>query len=149
MGGALSGLKVVDFSRVLAGPHCAKTLLDLGASVTKIEPPATDFSRMAYPRIGEISGYYAQQNAGKRNVSINLNVPGTREIALRMCDQADVIIENFRPRNDGFVRIGLRNDCQAQSSGGLRVHLGLRSARKLAVPHGVCAYGACGGRHYV
>ena len=97
MRGTLSGVKVVDFSRVLAGPHCAKTLLDLGADVIKIEPPATDFSRMAYPRNGETSGYYAQQNAGKRNVSINLNVPAAREIALRLCDQADVIVENFRP----------------------------------------------------
>lgn len=52
---------------------------------------------MAYPRNGETSGYYAQQNAGKRNVSINLNVPAAREIALRLCDQADVIVENFRP----------------------------------------------------
>ena len=97
MRGTLSGVKVVDFSRVLAGPHCAKTLLDLGADVIKIEPPATDFSRMAYPRNGETLGYYAQQNAGKRNVSINLNVPAAREIALRLCDQADVIVENFRP----------------------------------------------------
>ncbi len=97
MRGTLSGVKVVDFSRVLARPHCAKTLLDLGADVIKIEPPATDFSRMAYPRNGETSGYYAQQNAGKRNVSINLNVPAAREIALRLCDQADVIVENFRP----------------------------------------------------
>ena len=97
MRGTLSGVKVVDFSRVLAGPHCAKTLLALGADVIKIEPPATDFSRMAYPRNGETSGYYAQQNAGKRNVSINLNVPAAREIALRLCDQADVIVENFRP----------------------------------------------------
>lgn len=97
MAGTLTGLKVVDFSRVLAGPHCAKTLLDLGAEVIKIEPPATDFSRMAFPRHGEISGYYAQQNAGKRNLSINLNVPGAREIALRLCDRADIIVENFRP----------------------------------------------------
>lgn len=97
MAGTLTGLKVVDFSRVLAGPHCAKTLLDLGADVIKIEPPATDFSRMAFPRQGEISGYYAQQNAGKRNLSINLNVSGAREIALRLCDRADIIVENFRP----------------------------------------------------
>ena len=88
--GPLAGLKVVDFSRVLAGPHCAKTLLDLGADVVKIEPPAMDSSRMAFPRAGQISGYYAQQNAGKRNISINLNVPGAREVALRLCDAAAV-----------------------------------------------------------
>jgi crotonobetainyl-CoA:carnitine CoA-transferase CaiB-like acyl-CoA transferase len=95
--GPLTGIHVVDFSRVLAGPHCAQTLLDLGADVIKIEPPSGDISRQAFPRTGEISGYYAQQNAGKRNISIDLNVPGAREITLRLCDGADVIVENFRP----------------------------------------------------
>ena len=93
----LTGIRVVDFSRVLAGPHCAQTLLDLGAQVIKIEPPSGDMARRAFPRTGEISGYYAQQNAGKRNISIDLNVEGAREIALRLCDEADIIVENFRP----------------------------------------------------
>ncbi len=93
----LEGIRVVDFSRVLAGPHCAKTLLDLGAEVIKLEPPGGDLSRKAFPRYGEISGYYSQQNAGKRNLSIDLNAPGARDVALRLCDTADVIVENFRP----------------------------------------------------
>ncbi|RHW23626.1 CoA transferase [Nocardioides immobilis] len=93
----LTGVKVVDFSRVLAGPHCAKTLLDLGADVVKLEPPGGDLSRRAYPNDGGVSGYYAQQNAGKRNISIDLTVPSAREVALRLCDEADVIVENFRP----------------------------------------------------
>jgi crotonobetainyl-CoA:carnitine CoA-transferase CaiB-like acyl-CoA transferase len=93
----LHGIRVVDFSRVLAGPHCAKTLLDLGAEVIKIEPPAGDLSRRAFPNADGISGYYAQQNAGKRNVSIDLNVPGARDAVARLCDTADVIVENFRP----------------------------------------------------
>jgi crotonobetainyl-CoA:carnitine CoA-transferase CaiB-like acyl-CoA transferase len=93
----LDGIRVVDFSRVLAGPHCAKTLLDLGAEVIKIEPPAGDLSRRAFPSTGAISGYYAQQNAGKRNISIDLNVPGARAAIARLCDTADVIVENFRP----------------------------------------------------
>ena len=93
----LEGIRVVDFSRVLAGPHCAKALLDLGAEVIKLEPPGGDLSRKAFPCQGQVSGYYAQQNAGKRNVSIDLNVPGAREAALRLCDTADVIVENFRP----------------------------------------------------
>src|SRR5216684_5509451 len=97
MAGPLAGYRVVDFSRVLAGPHCAKTLLDLGAEVIKVEPPRGDMSRSAYPRRGEVSGYYAQQNAGKRNLSIDLKIPGANEIVLRLCDTADVIVENFRP----------------------------------------------------
>lgn len=96
MSGPLSGLKVVDFSRVLAGPLCARTLLDLGAEVTKIEPPVPDMSRYAMPFDDGMSGYYAQQNAGKRNVSLNLNVEGARELALMLCDEADIIVENFR-----------------------------------------------------
>jgi len=97
MSAPLAGIRVVDFSRVLAGPHCAKNLLDLGAEVIKVEPPSGDLSRHAYPRTGEISGYYAQQNAGKRNLSIDLRVAGAREVVLRLCDTADVIVENFRP----------------------------------------------------
>jgi crotonobetainyl-CoA:carnitine CoA-transferase CaiB-like acyl-CoA transferase len=97
MGGPLRGIRVVDFSRVLAGPLCARTLLDLGAEVIKIEPPRPDVSRFAFPSTTGMSGYYAQQNAGKRNVSIDLNVPGAGELALRLCDTADVVVENFRP----------------------------------------------------
>jgi len=96
MSGPLAGVRVVDFSCVLAGPLCARTLLDLGAEVIKIEPPRPDVSRFAFPGKPGMSGYYAQQNAGKRNVSIDLNVPGARELALRLCGTADVVIENFR-----------------------------------------------------
>jgi crotonobetainyl-CoA:carnitine CoA-transferase CaiB-like acyl-CoA transferase len=96
MSGPLSGIRVVDFSRVLAGPFCSRTLLDLGAEVIKIEPPRPDVSRFAFPSTPGMSGYYAQQNAGKRNVSIDLNVPGARQLALRLCDTADVVVENFR-----------------------------------------------------
>lgn len=93
----LSGLRVVDFSRVLAGPHCGKILLDLGAEVVKVEPPTGDLSRLAAPAVGTVSGYYAQQNSGKRNLSIDLNVAESREVILNLCDTADLIIENFRP----------------------------------------------------
>lgn len=96
MSGPLSGIRVVDFSRVLAGPLCARTLQDLGAEVIKIEPPSPDVSRFAFPSTDGMSGYYAQQNAGKRNVSINLNLPGAYELVLKLCDTADVVVENFR-----------------------------------------------------
>lgn len=96
MPGPLAGIKIVDFSRVLAGPLCARTLLDLGAEVTKIEPPRPDLARAAFPNNAGMSGYYAQQNSGKRNLSIDLNAEGARELVLRLCDTADVVVENFR-----------------------------------------------------
>jgi len=96
MPGPLEGVKVVDFSRVLAGPLCGRTLLELGAEVIKIEPPSVDVSRFSTPARPGMSGYYAQQNAGKRNISIDLNKAGARDIALRLCDRADVVVENFR-----------------------------------------------------
>src|ERR1700739_4216050 len=96
MSGPLSGIRVIDFSRVLAGPLCARTLLDLGAEVIKIEPPRPDVSRFSHPSKPGMSGYYAQQNSGKRNISIDLKVDHAREIPLRLCDTADVIVENFR-----------------------------------------------------
>ena len=100
--GPLSGMKVVDFSRVLAGPHCAKTLHDLGADVIKIEPPRPDMSRTALPRNETMSYYYIQQNAGKRNISLDLNYAEAREIAMLLCAEADVIVENFRAGTLGF-----------------------------------------------
>ena len=102
MSGPLNGLRVVDFSRVLAGPLCARTLQDLGAEVIKIEPPSPDVSRFAFPSTDGMSGYYAQQNAGKRNVSINLNLPGAYELVLKLCDTADIVVENFRAGTLGF-----------------------------------------------
>jgi len=102
MSGPLAGIRVVDFSRVLAGPLCARTLLDLGAEVIKVEPPAPDVSRFAFPSKEGMSGYYAQQNAGKRNVSIDLNKPGALDLALRLCDTADIVVENFRAGTLGF-----------------------------------------------
>lgn len=97
MSAPLAGLRVVDFTRVLSGPTCTKALRDLGADVTKIEPPAGDVGRAGVPRVGAMSTYYAQQNAGKRNVSLDLNWPEAREIVAGLCRGADAIVENFRP----------------------------------------------------
>ncbi len=93
----LKGLRVIDFTRVLAGPHCTKTLRDLGADVTKIEPPAGDVGRAGLPHINPMSVYYAQQNAGKRNLSLDLNWTEAREIVTDLCRTADVVVENFAP----------------------------------------------------
>lgn len=101
----LEGLRVVDFTRVLAGPHCTKALRDLGADITKIEPPAGDLGRFGLPYVNGIGLYYVQQNAGKRNLSLDLNYAEAREIVAKLCRNADVIVENFRPGT--LARFGL------------------------------------------
>jgi CoA:oxalate CoA-transferase len=93
----LQGMRVVDFTRVLAGPHCTKALRDLGADVTKIEPPAGDLGRFGLPNVNGVGLYYVQQNAGKRNLSLDLNFPEARQVVSQLCREADVIVENFRP----------------------------------------------------
>ncbi len=93
----LQGVRVVDFTRVLAGPHCTKALRDLGADVTKIEPPAGDLGRFGLPNVNGVGLYYVQQNAGKRNLSLDLNYPEARQVVSQLCREADVIVENFRP----------------------------------------------------
>ena len=93
----LGGVRVADFSRVLAGPFCTRMLADLGAEVIKIEPPEGDVSRRLGARRGGMSGYYMQQNCGKRNISLDLKLPRGRELALEVTRRCDVLVENFRP----------------------------------------------------
>ena len=93
----LFGIRVVDFTRVLAGPHCTKALRDLGAEVIKIEPPASDTGRSGQPHVGPMSLYFAHQNAGKRALSLDLNYPEAQDIIRKLVARADVVVENFRP----------------------------------------------------
>jgi crotonobetainyl-CoA:carnitine CoA-transferase CaiB-like acyl-CoA transferase len=93
----LAGNSIADFSRVLAGPFCTRMLSDLGADVIKIEPPDGDLSRRLGPRRGGMSGYYMQQNCGKRNVSIDLKSSKGRALAEAIVGRSDVLVENFRP----------------------------------------------------
>ncbi|MEQ9587985.1 MAG: CaiB/BaiF CoA-transferase family protein [Parvibaculaceae bacterium] len=93
----LENLKVLDFTRVLAGPTCTRILAELGADVTKVEPPSGDIGRIAAPHVEGQSAYYLQLNGGKRNLSIDLNWPEARKAVYKLCCTADVIVENFRP----------------------------------------------------
>jgi len=95
--GPLEGIRVLDFTRVLAGPHATRMLCDLGAEVIKVEPPAGDITRFTSPRINGVATYFAQQNVGKRNVSIDLSRPEGVELAAALAERCDVLIENFRP----------------------------------------------------
>jgi CoA:oxalate CoA-transferase len=93
----LQDVKVLDFTRVLAGPFASRILADLGADVVKVEPPEGDMTRGMGRQINGISGYYTQQNVGKRAISVDLTKPGATELMLRMAAEADVVLENFRP----------------------------------------------------
>jgi CoA:oxalate CoA-transferase len=93
----LHGVRVLDLTRVLSGPHCTRMLCDLGAEVIKIEPPDGDMTRFANPRINSLSSYFVQQNTGKRNVSLDMSRPEALDVLLRLVDACDVLVENFRP----------------------------------------------------
>lgn len=101
--GPLSGLRVIDASRVLAGPYLAMLLGDLGADVVKIEKPdGGDQTRGWGPPFvslpeGEVSAYFVSANRNKRSVALDLKSPGGREVFHRLIATADVLVENFLP----------------------------------------------------
>ncbi len=101
----LEGLKVLDFSRVLAGPFAGRMLCDLGADVVKVEPPDGDVTRLWGKVIQGLPGYYHQQNAGKRNICMDLRAQGAKELVFELVKETDILIENYRP--DVMPRLGL------------------------------------------
>ena len=125
----LDGIRVLDFTRVLSGPHCTRMLADLGADVIKVEPPDGDVTRFTSPRRHGMPSYYVQQNTGKRSVSFDLGRPEGRDLALRLADECDVLVENFRP--GVMQRFGLDHET-----------LGARNPRLVYVS--ITGYGATG-----
>ena len=101
----LADLKVLDLSRVLAGPFAGRMLSDLGADVVKVEPPDGDVTRYWGRDIANIPGYFHQQNAGKRNICLDLRAAGAVELVNELVTQADILIENYRP--DVMARLGI------------------------------------------
>ena len=93
----LEGIRVLDFSRVLAGPFAGRMLCDLGAEVVKVEPPEGDITRNWGLKRAGISGYYTQQNTGKQAICVDLAASGATPLLRRLAAEADVVIENFRP----------------------------------------------------
>ncbi len=91
----LSGVRVIDLTRVLAGPFCTMLLADLGADVIKIEPPEGDPVRAQ--STGDLGGYFASVNRNKRSVVLDLYTPGGRDSLKDLITGADVLVENFRP----------------------------------------------------
>src|SRR5271157_1782319 len=97
MNGALSGLRVIDFTTTIAGPHCTRLLADLGAEVIKIEAPEGDMMRTRPPMRSGASTSFGQLNAGKKSIALDLKSPAAAEAVRRLVATADVVVENFRP----------------------------------------------------
>lgn len=107
MNQALGNIKVLDLTRVLAGPYATMLLADMGADVIKIEMPEKgDDSRAYGPYIDGESTYFMSLNRNKRSITMNLKVPESREIFLNMVKDVDVVVENYRPGTMEKLGIG-------------------------------------------
>jgi formyl-CoA transferase len=94
----LRGIRVLDLSRVLAGPFCSMILSDLGAEVIKVEMPGEgDDTRTYPPFIGGLSSYFMSVNRGKKSVTLDLKKAEAREAIYRLAERSDIFLENFRP----------------------------------------------------
>jgi crotonobetainyl-CoA:carnitine CoA-transferase CaiB-like acyl-CoA transferase len=99
--GPLEGVRVIDFTQMLAGPYCTQLLADQGADVVKVEPIEGEESRRAGPyrpedELRAFGGYFASVNRNKRSIGLNLKDPAARDVALQLADGADVVVENYR-----------------------------------------------------
>lgn len=108
----LEDVKILDLTWVLSGPYAAMVLCDLGADVMKIErPPWGDISRTSGPYQNGWSGYFFSVNRGKRSVVIDLATEQGRDLFLRMAEEVDVIMENFRPGTMEKLRLDYETVC--------------------------------------
>src|ERR1700712_1300279 len=95
--GSLAGLRVLDFSTTIAGPHCTRMLADMGAEVIKIETAEGETMRTRPPLRSDCSTTFGQLNVGKKSLVLDLKSPRGIEVVRRMVAGADVLVENFRP----------------------------------------------------
>lgn len=102
MAGPFSGIRVIDLTRMIAGPVCTMLLADQGADVIKVEPPEGDPVRGP---AGIASPMFVSANRGKRSFALDLKQAAGRDVLLRLADTADVLVENFRPGT--MQRLGL------------------------------------------
>ena len=98
MAGPLSGITIVDLSRILAGPYCTMLMAELGARVIKVEPPGKgDDAREYGPFLKGRSTYFASINRGKQSIALDLKAESDKRIFEKLLAKADVLVENFRP----------------------------------------------------
>ena len=107
--GALSDIKVLDLTRVLAGPYATMVLADLGAEIIKIEQPVKgDDSRAYGPYKNGESAYFMSLNRNKQSLTLNLKAPEGKEIFKALVKKVDVLVENYRPGT--MEKLGLGYD---------------------------------------
>jgi crotonobetainyl-CoA:carnitine CoA-transferase CaiB-like acyl-CoA transferase len=94
---SFAGLRVLDFSTTIAGPHCARMLADMGAEVIKIETPEGETMRTRPPLRNGCSTVFGQLNVGKKSLVLDLKSPEGAEVIRRLVAGADILVENFRP----------------------------------------------------
>lgn len=112
-GGPLQGVRVIELTHAIAGPHAAQMLADHGADVIKVEPPEGELARKAYPVVDGASIYFASHNRGKRSVRLDLKSAGGQEALRRLCGTADVVVTNYGPGVPdrlGFAYDSLRSE---------------------------------------
>ncbi|HVZ10246.1 CaiB/BaiF CoA transferase family protein [Rhodopila sp.] len=93
----LTGVRILDLTRVLSGPFCTALLGDMGADVIKVEAPEGDSVRRQGAVIDGFSGYFAQFNRNKRSIVLDLRKPQAKDILARLVTRSDALVENFRP----------------------------------------------------
>ena len=95
---ALTGIKVIDFSKWLPGQYCGMVLGDFGADVIKVETPAGDDTRRFFPEaLPGMSYWHLALNRNKRGITADIKTEGGRKLLLRLLSEADVFLEGFRP----------------------------------------------------
>ena len=131
----LDGIRVIDYSHYLAGPHMSRCLSALGAEVIKVERPTVgDAGRASPTMIGGQSGYFLQQNMGKQGLCVNLKDPRGLELMHKLTDSADVFVENYRPGalnklGLGYAELSERNPKLVYCSVSAYGHTGPDAAR--------------------
>ena len=117
--GALAGVRILDLSRVLAGPYCTMLLGDYGADVIKVEEPGSGDGTRSWgpPWVGDQSAYYLAANRNKRSLTVNLKAPEGVALVKRLAAVSDVLIENFKPGTT--ARMGLSYDTLVTDNPGL------------------------------
>lgn len=114
----LDGVRVLDLSRVLAGPYCTQVLADLGAQVWKVEPPTGDDTRRwGPPFVGDDAAYFLAANRGKHSLAVDLKQPAGATVVADLAARADVVVENFKVGD--LARYGLAYDDVRESNPGV------------------------------